>query len=123
MSKKILIIEDDKVTLTMLETILRKAQFQVFSAQNGEDGLSAAQREKPDLVITDLLIPKIDGIGVCDKIKKNISLQQTKVIIISAIQNMAIQREVKSCGADAFIEKPIVTPTLLTAIHKLLKPE
>jgi DNA-binding response OmpR family regulator len=123
MSEKILVIDDDKVMLTMLQMSLTKDGYEVLIAHDGQEGLKLIDQEKPDLVITDLLIPKVDGIGVCTKVKSTPALSHIKVIIISAIKNLAIQREAKSCGADAFLEKPIESHVLNAAILALLTPD
>jgi DNA-binding response OmpR family regulator len=120
MAEKILIIDDDRVTLSLFQMTLSKEGYVVVTARDGQEGLALYEREKPDLVITDLLIPKIDGIGVCTKIKET---GKTKVIIISGLKNPAIQREAKSCKADAFLEKPIDPHVLNAAILALLTPD
>ena len=120
MGEKILIIDDDRVMLSMFQMALAKEGYVVITARDGQEGLALYEREKPDLVITDLLIPKIDGIGVCTKIKET---SETKVILISGLKNPAIQREAKSCRADAFLEKPIDPRVLNAAILALLTPD
>jgi CheY-like chemotaxis protein len=114
--KKVLVIDDDKTTLTMLTMILTKANYLVLSALDGEEGLALVESELPDVVISDILIPKIDGIDICEKIKKNPDLSHIKVILMTAIKNIMIQKEAKNCGADAFVEKPTDSRQLLTII-------
>jgi DNA-binding response OmpR family regulator len=119
--KKIIVIDDDKTTITMLTMILTKENYLVMSALDGEEGLEMIKSELPDLVVSDVLIPKIDGIDICEKIKKDPYLSHIKVILMTAIKNVMIQKEARTCGADGFIEKPTDSRQLLTMIKNLLE--
>lgn len=118
MNKKIVIIDDDKVTLTILTMTLLRQKFEVFSALDGEKGLNLVEKERPSIVISDMLLPRIDGISLCQKIKENPELRHIKVILMSAIRNLALQFEAKHSGADEFIEKPIDMNSLLKLLNK-----
>ncbi|MDH5742869.1 MAG: response regulator, partial [Candidatus Aminicenantes bacterium] len=69
MKRKILLVDDDRVTLTMLEMILSRHKYQVLSAKDGSEALELALKERPDAVISDMLIPKLHGLDLCKKIK------------------------------------------------------
>jgi CheY-like chemotaxis protein len=117
---KILIVDDDRVTLTMLEMILSRHGYQVLSAKDGEEGWQLASQEQPDAVISDMLIPKIHGLDLCAKIKKDPQLKDIKVILMTAVyKGAAFQFEARDSGADHFIEKPIDTNALLDELKKL----
>jgi len=121
MKTKILIIDDDRVTLTMLEMILSRHGYQVLSAKDGAEGLDLITKEKPDAVISDMLIPKIHGLELCTKIRQDPQLKDIKVILMTAVyKGAAFQFEAKDSGADHFIEKPIDTNELLDKLDKLL---
>lgn len=106
--KKIVIVEDDRVTLTMLETVLKKQGFQVSTAQDGAAGLALVQLQKPDIVITDMLIPKIHGIDLCQEIRADEELKSTKVILMTAVyKGLHFKQDVDEAGADYCIEKPL----------------
>ena len=121
MKAKILVIDDDRVTLTMLEMILSRHGYQVLSAKDGEKGLELALKAKPDVVISDMLIPKIHGLDICNKIKQDPQLKDTKIILMTAVYKGAtFQFEAKESGADHFIEKPIDTNELLDKLEKLI---
>ena len=121
MKSKILIIDDDRVTLTMLEMILSRHGYQVLSAKDGAEGLELAAKVKPDAVISDMLIPKIHGLELCTKIKQDPQLKDIKVILMTAVyKGTSFQFEAKDSGADHFIEKPIDTNELLDKLDKLL---
>jgi len=120
MAEKILVIDDDRVALKLIQTALISEGYVVLTARDGEEGLDLFAREKPDVVITDLLIPKVDGIGVCTKVKAS---GTAKVIIITGLKNPAILPEVRSCKADAFLEKPVDPHVLSAAILSLITPD
>jgi len=124
MNKKIVLIDDDRVTLAMLEKTLILRGFWVYSAKDGAEGYELVKREKPDILITDMLIPKIHGLDLCKKIKESSELKHTKVILMTAVyKGIALRREAKECMADDFIEKPINLKDMISRINKLLNIE
>lgn len=124
MSKKIVVVDDDRITLTMLEMVFSRHGFQVFSAQDGAEGYELVQKEKPDILISDMLLPKIHGTELCKKIKETPELKQTKVILMTAVyKGPSFRFEARDCGADDFIEKPLDMKDLLSRIDKFLKKE
>jgi DNA-binding response OmpR family regulator len=121
MKGKILLVDDDRVTLTMLEMILARHGHQVLSAEDGEKGFALACKVKPDMVISDMLLPKLHGLDLCNKIKQNPELKVTKVILMTAVyKGAAFQFEIRDCGADYFIKKPIDTNALLKKIDEMI---
>ena len=120
MNNKIVIIDDDRVTLRLLEGILTRSEFSVLSAHDGESGYELTQQEKPDIVICDFLLPRIDGIEVCKRIREDPQLKRTKVILMTAVYKGAIARDaLRNSMADEFIEKPFETSTLMRKVYKL----
>ncbi|MEA2006286.1 MAG: response regulator [Acidobacteriota bacterium] len=121
MNKKIVVIDDDKVTLKLLENTLSKLGLQVFLAQDGEKGLELAKEIKPDIVLSDMLIPKLHGLDLCQRIKSDPELKQIKVILMTAVyKSLPFQQEIKSSGADDFITKPLDINDLTNRIQKML---
>jgi CheY-like chemotaxis protein len=121
MKGKILIIDDDKVTLTMLEMILSRHGYTTLSAQDGEEGLEIAIKQKPDVIISDMLIPKLHGLDLCAKIRQDPQLKETGIILMTAVyKGTAFQFEAKESGADHFIEKPIDNNGLLAKLEELI---
>lgn len=122
MSKgKILLVDDDRVTLTMLEMVLSRHGYHVLSAKDGQQGFDLLNEEKPDALISDMLIPKIHGLDLCKKIKQDPQLKTIKVILMTAVyKGASFHFEAKDCGADHFIEKPIDTKGLLEKLNALL---
>lgn len=120
MAQKIVVIDDDKVTRKLLTEILSRNGYETFGAHDGQEGLALVKWEIPELVLTDLLIPILDGIGVCQKIKEDPDLIATKVIVMSALRNPLLVREAKAAGADDFLDKPIKTDVLLELVKRLI---
>ncbi len=120
MNKKIVVVDDDVVTVQTLERMLTKSEFQVFSALDGEAGYQLVKKEKPDILITDMLIPKIHGLELCRKVKESPELSRTRVLLISAVyRGQTFRAEMESCGADGFLEKPVCASELLIRIFKM----
>ncbi len=121
MKGKILLIDDDKVTLTMLEMALSRNDYQVLWAENGAKGLEIATSQKPDAVICDMLLPKLHGLELCQKIKQDPQLGRIKVILMTAVyRGTAFKFEAKKSGADHFMEKPINVKDLIGLLDRLL---
>ncbi|MGD0783764.1 MAG: response regulator, partial [Candidatus Aminicenantales bacterium] len=116
---KAVVIDDDKVTVAIVSQILAADGFEVVSAADGAAGLECVYREKPDLVVTDLLIPRVDGVGVCAKIKADPGLTGVKLVIMTALKNFAFQHEARNSGADIVLEKPISVEMLKAALDRL----
>jgi DNA-binding response OmpR family regulator len=117
---KILLVDDDKVTLRFLEHFLVDNNFFVLTAPDGESALELAVKDRPILVVSDLVLPKIDGVELCKRIKQNPELKKTRVILMSATYMGSILRSVAGdCGADEFISKPIRSSELLGKICRL----
>jgi len=120
MAHKIVVIDDDSVTRKLLTEILTRNGYEAFGAHDGAEGVALVKWERPKLVLTDLLIPIVDGIGVCKQIKGDPQLNGIKVIVMSALKNPILVREAKNAGADDFIDKPIRTDALLELLRKML---
>jgi DNA-binding response OmpR family regulator len=119
---KIVIVDDDRVTVALLEKALLSADHQVLSAPDGLAGLSLISHERPEVVIIDLLIPQIDGFELCRRIKNNPDLEETKIIIMSAVyKGVYFKRDISDSGADAFLAKPLNMQELRAKVESLLK--
>jgi DNA-binding response OmpR family regulator len=120
-SGKILVVDDDRATLLLLGGRLVKEGYRVLTAADGEEAWAAAQRERPDLVISDMLLPRMDGISLCRKIKENPDLASTRVILATAVfKQAAFRAEARASGADEFIEKPFDMDIILSRVRALV---
>jgi CheY-like chemotaxis protein len=120
MSIPALVIDDDRVTRTLIERILSGIGFNVFTAADGEAALEAMARFVPVLVVTDLLLPKVDGLEVCARIRKDPRLAAVKILAVTGLKGPAFQREARSAGADVILEKPFQAEALIKAVRALV---
>lgn len=120
MSIKVVVADDDELTISLLEHVLADNLFFVHSAADGMTALDLVIREKPDVLITDLVLPKLDGMELCRRVKEDPALKQTKVIIMTAVYGGSTFRSLaRDCGADEYIGKPINSTNLLEKLYKL----
>ncbi|MGB9906778.1 MAG: response regulator [Candidatus Saccharicenans sp.] len=124
MGVNIAIIDDDRVSSSILEKLFSDKGFTVVKAFDGEKGLKLIKEVRPQIVICDMLLPKIHGADLCRKIKDDPELKETKVVLITAVYKGATSRlDVKSYGADNYFEKPLNTKELLSWVEKNLPKE
>ena len=119
---RILIIEDDSTIRTVLEMALLGAGYTaVRSSARGDEGLTLVRREKPDLVLLDLMLPGIDGFTVATRIRETPELAATRIIMLTALtQNEDIVRGL-GCGADDYVTKPFDRAVLLARVRAVLR--
>lgn len=118
MGKKILIIEDDLDIQEMIRFFLENQDYQVMVAGDGVEGVSAFNSEKPDLVLLDILLPKMDGYAVCELIRKE---SEIPVIMISALGSEEDQIRGFELQIDDYIPKPISLPLMIKKIEAVLR--
>ena len=116
-----LIVDDEPELMEMVVLRLEANDYQVISAFDGEEGLDKARTEKPDLIILDLMLPKIEGYKVCRLLKFDERYKHIPIILFTA---RALQSDIKlgaEVGADAYITKPFEPDMLLAKVAQLLK--
>jgi putative two-component system response regulator len=117
---KILIVDDNKVNVELLRTQLKHYKYDLDTAYDGEEALDKIQKSRPDLVLLDLMMPKISGFEICKAIKRNKETQFIPVIVITALQELDDKLKAIELGADDFLVKPINRLELVTRIKSLL---
>ena len=123
MGKKILIIEAEKDLAKTITFRLEAKGYTVIDSYDGQDGLEKAKKDKPDLVILDLMLPKMDGYKVCGLLKKDSRYARIPIIMFTARAQEEDFSLGKELGAEAFITKPFEPSELLSKIKKFLKEE
>jgi CheY-like chemotaxis protein len=118
--RKILIVEDSKTMSLVLKEVLESEGHTVFLAGDGVAGIALARREKPDLVLLDLLLPKLNGYEVCNALKRDNSMRYIQILVISTMSSPESIEKSKLCGAKNFMKKPYNLEDLLREIKKLL---
>ena len=121
MKEKILIVEDEKDIIKILEYNLKKEGFRVIDARDGEDALDLAVREHPDLILLDLMLPGIDGLEVCKSLKKESKTSSTPVIMLTAKSQESDKVIGLELGADDYITKPFSPRELIARIKAVLR--
>lgn len=120
----LLVVEDIPNVLELLEVTLRFQGYEVLSAKNGQEALDILEKETPALIITDILMPKLDGFALVQQLRNNPKTQSIPVIFLSATYVTPEDRAfAMSLGASCFIEKPIDTEDFLLTIAELLSRE
>lgn len=119
--EKILIIEDEKDIVKMLDYNLKKEGFKTLSAHNGEDGLDMARKENPDLILLDLMLPEMDGLDVCKAIKNEAKTSHIPIIILTAKAQETDKIVGLELGADDYMTKPFSPRELIARIKAVLR--
>ena len=104
----------------MLGRRLEVSGFDVVTAMDGQEGLTKAQTVHPDLIILDLMMPKLNGYEVCAKLKQDARYQQIPILILSARTPETDEQMAMRCGANAYVRKPFKSQELLETIRTLL---
>lgn len=120
-SRKILIIDDEPDILEFLSYNFRKKHFAVSTANNGIEGIEKAETEKPELIISDILMPEMDGIEMCKEIRKKIDLKSIPFLFLTAVNDDYKILYAMSSGADQFASKPIRFEYLLAIVNGMLE--
>ncbi|MGZ4033383.1 MAG: response regulator transcription factor [Bacteroidia bacterium] len=119
-AKKILIVDDEPDILEFLSYNFRKKGFAVITANNGLEGLKQAEIELPELIISDILMPEMDGIEMCREIRKITQLILTPFIFLTAVSDDYKVLYAMSSGANQYASKPIKFEYLLAMVNQLI---
>ena len=119
--KRILIVEDETELVEMVKMRLEANNYEVLTAYDGQEALEKARKEKPDLIVLDLMLPKIDGYKVCGLLKRDTRYAKIPIIIFTAKAQEEDKKLGEELGAEAYIIKPFEPQVLLSKIKELLK--
>lgn len=120
-STKILVVDDEPDILEFIGYNLTKEGYEVSEALNGLDALKVARKEHPDLILLDIMMPKLDGIAVCQELRSTAEFNDTMIVFLTALGEEHSEIKGLNCGADDYIAKPIKPRLLLTRIKALLR--
>ncbi|MGD8759130.1 MAG: response regulator [Anaerolineales bacterium] len=118
MAIEVLLIDDDPDMSVILRTLLRGHDFQIQSAHSGTDGIRFCRRNRPDVVILDLMMPETDGWEVCQRIRK---FSSVPILILSAIGSPAEVSRALDAGADDYLIKPVHAGLLVSRLRMLVR--
>jgi len=120
-SGRILLVDDDPVNRELLRARLQHAGYEVMEACDGEEGLAVARRQRPDCVILDVMMPKIDGMTVCGLLKFDSAFRDMPVVLLTARASTEDRKMGLEAGADAFLVKPVDAAAFLSTVSSLLE--
>ncbi len=119
-AKKILVVDDEEVTVELARTFLERHGFTVVCAYDGEEALRVAFEERPDLVLLDVVLPRLDGFEVCSRLKADEHFKHVPILMFTARGFDRDMQKGKESGADEYIVKPFSGKALVATIRKHL---
>jgi len=118
--RKILVVDDERYILHILDFSLGAEGYEVITAGDGEQAVERARTEHPDLVVMDIMMPKMDGYEACRLIKSDPETRQIPVIILTAKGRDGDQKRGRDAGADEYLTKPFSPAKLIERVHSVL---
>ena len=118
---KILLVDDNPQNLELLQAYLEDLGCEVISAVDGVQALEAVSRDNPDLILLDIMMPRMSGFEVCRRLKENESTADIPVVMVTALNELGDIERAVAAGTDDFLSKPINKLELLTRVKSLLR--
>ena len=115
-----MVIDDEKDIVEILKAILEHEGYEVICAYDGEEGVQKTIESKPDLVVTDIMMPKLDGFGVVQKLKENFETFKTPIVVLTAKDQQIDRNKGLSLGVSAYIVKLFDLDELIITVKELL---
>ncbi|MFM7134973.1 MAG: response regulator [Planctomycetota bacterium] len=120
-SAKILLVDDNQQNLELMQAYLESLPCRLSTARDGVEAIEAIQRERPDLVLLDVMMPRMSGFEVCRKIKSDPANRDIVVIMVTALHEVGDHERAVESGTDDFLTKPVNKLELLTRVRSLLR--
>lgn len=117
----VLVVDDDQRNVRLMESILRGSGYRVVKAYNGEEALHAVESERPDLLLLDVMMPKMSGFELCQRLKGRYETRLLPVIMVTALNALEDKVQALEYGADDFLSKPINKVELLAKVRSVLR--
>lgn len=121
MSERILIVDDEAPIATLLEQALVQEGFEVAHATDGMEAMNRLHAFRPDVVIMDIMMPRLDGVQTTRLLRRNRTYADTIVIALSARTDQAVRDAMRDAGADLYMRKPFTIARLVEHVHHLLE--
>jgi two-component system cell cycle response regulator DivK len=118
MSRRILVVEDQEDNRRILRDLLTSAGYEIIQAENGEEALAAAARERPDLILMDIQLPLLDGYEATRRIKADPELRAIPIIAVTSYALSGDEGKARAAGCDAYVSKPYSPRALLAKIRE-----
>jgi phosphoribosyl 1,2-cyclic phosphodiesterase/CheY-like chemotaxis protein len=120
--KTILLIDDDDTCRAPAAEFLRRERWRVFEASDGESGIELALQHRPDVILCDLLMPRVNGYQVCRAVRGQLALRDTRILVLTGRDFPADRKSAEDAGADGYLVKPLQFSVLRAALEKVLPP-
>ena len=119
--RRVLVADDDPSLIRLISTTLGTDDFDLLQAGDGQEALEVARRQRPDLILLDINMPRLDGFQVCQALKQDPETAGIKVVVLSARGSDADRARGRECGADDYFVKPFSPIQLLNKVYALLE--
>jgi two-component system chemotaxis response regulator CheY len=116
--KRILLVDDSRVTRELIKVYLIAKDVTLLEAIDGQEGLEKARADPPDLVLADMFMPRLDGAGLCEALRKDPATKDVPVVILTSSTAADTRRRARSAGAREVLQKPIQPQALLEAVRR-----
>jgi len=120
--QKILVVDDESNIRLLVKNMLGN-RYNVVEAGDGDEAITQAEKEKPDLIMLDILMPGKDGFTTCNQLKANKATKAIPVVMVTALQHKLDEKLALSLKADGYMRKPFTSDDLLNAIRSVLSPK
>ena len=121
MSKVILVVEDDPKSMTLTKDLLQISGYTTAQAVNGQQGVDVAKSIKPDLILMDIMMPKMDGYTACHEIKADPATKNIPIVMLTAVGYDLNKKLAQNVGAEGYVTKPFSRQELMDAIIPFLR--
>lgn len=120
--RTVVVVDDDPSVVEFISSLVRDAGAQVVTASNGRDALRIAQQQWPDLLISDITMPEMDGLSLCREIKRDVAVSDTPVILLSWKEDLLFRLRELGADADGYLRKEASAPSILRTLKEVLAP-
>ena len=118
---RILLVDDNQQNLELIQAYLETLPVEIETARDGIEAIEAVERKQPDLILLDVMMPRMSGFEVCQKLKANPETRDIVVIMVTALHEVADYERAVESGTDDFLSKPVNKLVLLTRVRSLLR--
>jgi DNA-binding response OmpR family regulator len=114
-------VDDDRITRMLVKLLIEKEGYEVLDGENGRQAIEIAVRERPDLLVMDLMMPDMDGYEAIARIRENVSLATLPIMVLTAENGPGIEERVLELGADDYVVKPFEAPVLISRVRAMFR--